>query len=176
MAKKKASAKIPELSADSVRFVEDLQKETDRGAALVAAAFADNVLDSMLRSFFVDDKKVVDEVLSPYGAVGSFSGRISLAYCLGLIGKQHLNDLTIMRKIRNEFAHLDRPVMFNMPRVRKLCGQLVTPQILRLQASSPRDTFIMSAVMVTMQLLLGGLPLKHRAVPKDFELAEVVKA
>jgi len=176
MPRKKQLRKIPELSADSTRFVEDLQKETDRGAALVAAAFADNVLESMLRSFFVDDKKVMDGVLSPNGTGGTFSARIGLAYCLGLIGKQHLNDLSIMRKIRNEFAHLDRPVTFNMPRVRKLCGQLIAPQILGLQGSSARDTFILSAVMVTTQLLLGGLLLKHRDVPKDFKLAKVVKA
>jgi hypothetical protein len=176
VAKKKRWLRIPELSEDSRRFVEDLQKETDRGAALVGAAFVDNVLESMLRAFFVDDAKVVNELLKPAGAAGTLSARIDLAYCMGLMGKREYKDLGIIRRIRNEFAHLDRPVSFRMQGAKSLCQQLVTPKVLGMEGYSNRDRFITTVVVTAVRLLSTAMPLKHRVVPEDLKVAKVVKA
>jgi DNA-binding MltR family transcriptional regulator len=177
MAKKKQFLNIPDLSADSRRFIEDLQKETDRGAALIGAAFLDNVLESMLRAYFVDDKKVVNELLNSNNLLGTLSVKGKLAYCLGLIGRENYRDINVIRKIRNEFAHVDKPVSFNMPEVKDLCQGLISPKVINpVGKLSNRDIFIMSVVLVSNQLLLCGLPLKHRTRRKDFTLGEVVKA
>lgn len=121
MAKKKQLLDIPGLSADSRRFIKDLQKETDRGASLIGAAFIDNVLESMFRAYFADDRKIVDELLNSNDLIGNLAVKGKLAYCLGLIGKENYEDINVIRKIRNEFAHLDKPVSFDMPEVKELC-------------------------------------------------------
>ena len=176
MAKKKQFLDIPDLSADSRRFIEDLQKETDRGAALVGATFIDNVLESMLRAYFVDDKEIVDELLNSNDLIGNLSVKGKMAYCLGLIGKENYRDINVIRKIRNEFAHLDKPVSFNMPNIKELCKVLISPKVVSLvYEPSSRDIFITAVVIVSNQLLLCGLPLQHRTRRKDFTLAELVR-
>jgi DNA-binding MltR family transcriptional regulator len=177
MAKKKQFLDIPDLSADSRRFIEDLQKETDRGAALIGAAFIDNVMESMLRAYFVDDKEIVDEILNSNDLIGNLSVKGKLAYCLGLIGKENYRDINVIRKIRNEFAHLDKLVSFDMPDVKKLCQVLISPKVIPpVSKLSNRDIFITTVVIVSNQLLLCGLPLQHRTRRKDFTLGELVKA
>ncbi|MCC7596730.1 transcriptional regulator [Janthinobacterium sp. FW305-129] len=42
--------------------------------------------------------------------LGTFSSRIKAAYSIGLITKEQFQDLEILRKIRNEFAHNWKPV------------------------------------------------------------------
>ena len=104
---KRLSLAIPDLSADAKRFIEDVQKETDRGVALVSAAFLDDALEAMLRAFFVDDPDEVDKLLNAKAIrpLSSFASRIQLAYCLGLIGPNMYRDLNVIRDIRNDFSH-----------------------------------------------------------------------
>jgi len=87
-------------------FAADLQKESDRGPAIVGSAFLDDLLSELVARHLLDDKQAADELLtSPLSPLGSFYARILAAYCLGLVTSDERNDLTIIRKIRNEFAH-----------------------------------------------------------------------
>jgi len=165
-----------DFSEDSKRFVEELQKETDRGVALVAAAFINKILETMLGSFFVDDYKIIAQILSNEGSAGTLSRRINLAYALGLMSRKEYKDLSIIRKIRNQFAHLDKPASFNITRINKLCKELTTPRMVGIINNSSRDIFITTAVFITVTILLRGLTIKHQMVAMEFKLAELVKA
>jgi DNA-binding MltR family transcriptional regulator len=81
------------------------EEKNERAAAIVGAAFLDTLLENILINFFIDDEKEVDKLLKNERPIGTYGSRISLAYCLGLIGKTIRDDLRLVGKIRNKFAH-----------------------------------------------------------------------
>lgn len=73
---------------------------------------ADVILDGALKNLFCElhfskKDKQVDKLFEPSigGPLVSLTHKARLAYALGLIDKTLLNDLEIIHKIRNEFAH-----------------------------------------------------------------------
>ena len=175
MTKKKYNLTIPGLSDDSKRFVEDLQKETDRGVALVAAEFIDDCLVTMLKACFVDDAKLAKELLKYPGSISTLAARIDLAYALGLLGKKMYADLKLIRKIRNEFGHCHTPVSFEEQRISDMCQKLQTMPWPTGQQPAARDIFIGAAITLAMQIMLRGLSCKHAQCGKDFKLAKMVR-
>ena len=107
-----------------LKFRLHLDKETDRGSALMAAAFLDEFLKGLLQSFLIDDKKSFDDLISGNGALSTFSSRIELCYLLGLIPTKVRRDLHLIRKIRNEFAHSMDIIDFNHPPIASRCNEL----------------------------------------------------
>jgi DNA-binding MltR family transcriptional regulator len=173
----KSSPTIPGLSADIARFVEDFQKETDRGAALAAAAFLDDVLTAMLCAAFIDDPKTATRLLEYPGPISTFGARADLAYAMGLLGPKMHADLKVIREIRNHFAHSHSPVTFDDPAVEGLCRRFQTDLLHQLDlAMGPRFRFICGACTLAEQIMVHGLSLKHAQAGKDFTLGQVVRA
>jgi hypothetical protein len=63
------------------------------------------------------------------GPLGTFSHKISMAYGLGLFGQKTNHDLLLIRTLRNEFAHCQLPLHFEIPEVKSLCDHLMLPDI-----------------------------------------------
>ena len=102
-------------------FNED--EKNDRAIAIVGVTFLDTLLEHILWSFLVDDDKEVEKLLRPDQSLGTFSGRIRMVYCLGLIYKPVRDDLDNVRKIRNRFAHkLD--ISFEDQQIKAWCQNL----------------------------------------------------
>src|SRR5262249_4398325 len=95
---------IESLSKESQDIYNQLMRESDRGAALIAGAYLETILATTLRRFLVHDENEVDQLFGENRPLGSFSSCIRMAYCLGLIGPGIRRDLDIIRGIRNEFA------------------------------------------------------------------------
>src|SRR5213075_2150523 len=57
------------------------------------------------------------------GQMGTYSGRIRAAYCLGLLRKTVRDDLRLVVKIRNRFAH-DLSASFAEDPIRSWCNSL----------------------------------------------------
>lgn len=113
----------PEVETLS-RFLHEFNKESDRGAALVAASMLDDRLKEILASFFTSSKASQD-LLSGFNApLGTFSSRVSAAFALGLIQENEFKEITLIRKIRNEFGHGWEPLSFDSSGVANLCKQL----------------------------------------------------
>ena len=53
-----------------------------------------------------------------FAPLGTFSTKISIAFFIGLIPEDIYNDLNIIRKIRNEFAHNYDTLTFNLSPVK----------------------------------------------------------
>lgn len=86
----------------------DLTDESDRGAAIVGAALLEDALVTMLKERMSLDKmsqKQVKDIFDLSGPLSNFSSKISIAFAFGFIDKLTFNDLQIVRKIRNKFAH-----------------------------------------------------------------------
>lgn len=113
-------SKVIELSD----FAQEFGRESSRGAALLAASLLDERLKEILQAYFVDSK-VSKDLLDGFNApLGTFASRVSLAYALGLIQKNEFDEITIIRRVRNEFGHKWKDVTFDTAHVADLCRKL----------------------------------------------------
>lgn len=134
-----------ELNASLIEFstLFKFEEENDRAIAIVGAAFLDTILEHILRAFLVSDEKEVDSLLKYDKPLGTFSGRIAMTYCLGLIPKTIRNDLRTVAKIRNRFAH-DLNASFEEDQIRSWCSNLKWHRIsyvMPLLDATARDLF-----------------------------------
>jgi DNA-binding MltR family transcriptional regulator len=53
-----------------------------------------------------------------YGPLSSFSAKIDLSYALQILNKDQYDDLTVIRRIRTQFAHAMPLVNFDSPEIR----------------------------------------------------------
>jgi hypothetical protein len=91
-------------------------------------------LETLLKTFLLDEHKNLDEVFAESGPLGTFYSRIEMAAALGLISSDERHDLNLIRKIRNQMAHY-RPLQpgqsdefwFEDEKVKSRCAQLKTP-------------------------------------------------
>jgi hypothetical protein len=101
------------------KIIEELQAESDRGAALIGAAYLDTALKSLLEASLGGGKADVEKLLSaPNAPLGTFSSRIAIAHATGFIGPNYYRALESIREIRNAFAHFRRTLTFEDPEVK----------------------------------------------------------
>ena len=138
------------------KFVKEFQNETDRGAAILAAAMLDQKLKTVLQDYLIEGKSTDFLFKGPNAPLGSFSSRQHLAYSLGLISEYEYNDCEIVRKIRNDFAHkFELEFSFNDKRISDLCLNLraSTPGDRESFKNDPRFLFVNSVIMLYMHWL-----------------------
>jgi DNA-binding MltR family transcriptional regulator len=82
----------------------EFQAESDRAAAILSVALLDAQLEEILTAFGADEHSLA-ELLRPDQPIGSLSARRRLCLALGLISPEEAAELSILGKIRNEFAH-----------------------------------------------------------------------
>lgn len=104
-------------------MIDSFHKESDRGAAVLVGGFVENYLGVYLRSIVVD-AKVADALFQAVGPLSSFSQRIAVARAFGFISKDDYDNLNLIRKIRNHFAHHPLEASFSHSPVAQLATQL----------------------------------------------------
>ncbi len=108
---------------DFNKFLAELKKESDRGAALISVAMLDNLLERTILAFLVDTPEK-DRLLSGFNApLGTFSSRVLAAFSLGLISEREYRECNRLGKIRNEFAH-NVQRSFDDQKVKDICATL----------------------------------------------------
>jgi DNA-binding MltR family transcriptional regulator len=145
-----------------IEFRNSLNPESDRGCALMAAAFLDAELDTLLRKYVVPNSRVADDLFGQSRPISTFSSRIDLAYLLGLIDPATHRDLHLIRKIRNDFGHVHAPLSFEDKAIAARCRELKIH--FRAQDASPRKVFISCAV--------GALAIIHSAMHNRSPITE----
>lgn len=113
------------------RYAELIAQESDRGSAVMAAAFVENALrvcacsrlanpsPEIVRSWFEDNN-------APFA---TFAAKIKLGRALGIYESQMEKRLTIIKDIRNAFAHASRPLDFSDPAISEAVLQLnISPE------------------------------------------------
>jgi mannitol operon repressor len=144
-----ANLGIRELGA----FAEEFYKESDRGAVLVAASRLDEVLKSILAAYLKDDPSS-NQLLEGFNApLSTFSSRASLAYSLGLIEEIEFKEISLIRKIRNEFGHKWRDIGIESPAIRDLCLKLPGHGSESTEKGTCRMRFNRSVVVLLTDLL-----------------------
>jgi hypothetical protein len=107
-----------------IYFRKELTSESDRGCALLAASHLDFLLEKLLSIKLIGTKKQKKQIFDFNGPLGTFSGRIIMAYSLGLISEIRLKDLQTIRKIRNDFGHSPLTISFENERIKSLSNNL----------------------------------------------------
>lgn len=102
----------------------ELHKESDRGMTLYATAYLDYQLEILLKKKLVGSKKELTDLFSFNGPLGTFSSKIKISYSIGLLDKDTVHDIDILRKIRNVFAHSEQKVDLNSENVTNLINNL----------------------------------------------------
>jgi DNA-binding MltR family transcriptional regulator len=91
------------------KLFKEIRLESDRGCILVGASVLDELCAQLIKERFAANEHVIKNALDPLfatmGPLSSFSARIKLAYCLGLIKQWEFEDLEKIRRIRNKAAH-----------------------------------------------------------------------
>jgi len=123
--------KIDDIYTDvGERISKTLEHESDRGSILIGAAIIHDYLCQVLKAYFRDDNSIVrnavESLFEPYRPLSSFSACIEFCYVLGILSRKVRNELDLLRKLRNEFAHCSMPMDFldgkSMQRIQEFLG------------------------------------------------------
>ena len=104
MTESKSDKLYEELTELSKPFWDSLEKESDRAVAVIVGCLLDNILDKLLRAFFVKDPQVRNLFTNDH-ILRTFFAKINIAYFSGLISSVVYHDLKLIGEIRNRFAH-----------------------------------------------------------------------
>ncbi len=117
------SAPVTAPTTTVISFIEWIHKEGPRGKVLISCGLLEQTLEDVLTNY-LRDGKAKDDLFHSAGPLGTFSARIKLCFCLGMLDDREYHDLEVMRGIRNEFAHkID--TSFDMPSIKDRCGNLM---------------------------------------------------
>lgn len=134
--------------------VQDLEKElfsqNDRAIAIVSGSYFDCLLQWLLERYLLKDKKVVSELFKPLQPLNSFSGKIKISYCLGLISKKEYKDLNQIRDIRNIFAHQVGKISFDDQPVGDKIVELSIPQNMYVPENIPTSEKELKSISITL--------------------------
>lgn len=155
-----SSLEIPEHIKKHWSVISEIEDQTDRGAAIIGATYLEERLRKAIESCFVSslDADVVKTLFGRGGApLSTLSAKIDMAYVLGLVGEQTRNDLHLIRKIRDRFAHAFDPLTFKNAAVQRRCDELWIPKNILWPGKDqpprdPRSQFL-TAVYVIFNLL-----------------------
>ena len=122
----------------------------------------------MLRTYLVDDERLVADLFEGTGPLSTFAARIELAHVLGLIGAKARRDLSLIRKVRNMFAHEAGQISFDDEASASRCGELYSD--IWQERIAPRRKFI-RVTMGTLGVIHGKkVNVRHRRPAKDIDL------
>jgi DNA-binding MltR family transcriptional regulator len=131
-----------------------------RAAGVMWAAIVERKVDKLFSIGLRPDQSVHNELFQPSGALGNYAVKVKLAYLLGWIGKEVYDDLTLLARIRNRFAHALEAKDFSDERINAWLGNMHVYQLipgvvsgLRERASADPSPTTQAAAFTAEQLL-----------------------
>lgn len=121
--------------ANDTETLEALENEifntSDRVTAVMLGAAVETALERLLASRMRQDlsRTEQDQLFGFEGAVGTFSGKIMVAYAMSIIGPITYSDLKFIKELRNQFAHSRVVFDFQTSQVAAVCNELKTPRL-----------------------------------------------
>lgn len=164
---------LPEHVRDPLNAVSQFRQtligESDRGCALMAAAYLDERLADLLKAYLVDDRSAVGKMFDFNGPFGTFSSRIDGAYALGLLPKNVRADIQLVRKIRNDFAHVSKPITFEDQPIISRCQALCLDG--KETTAKPRGKFTRSMMAAVGVIEVSIQTLERLTVQEDYDVS-----
>lgn len=106
---------------------DQIEKDSDRAAGIVAAAVVEQRLAEFIQSRFPESKlaaRLITKLFNSTSPLGSFSAKIDAAYLFGYISEEAQSDLQIIKEVRNRFAHSLDIDSFERPEIKARCENL----------------------------------------------------
>lgn len=152
----------------------NLEAKDERTIAILGGTFLEMALEHLLYAFLPEEEKEVKKLFEYNQPLGNFSNKISLSYCLGLINKTIKEDLNLVRKIRNKFAH-DLYVTFEDDEIKSWCRGLKF-HILSMMMRPPKGSTELQIFQVGVNQLITNLSgyisvcrVQKRKIKEDFK-------
>ena len=99
----------------------NLKSHRHAGMAMIVAAALDRLLeDALLTKMVKLSKEMREKLFGDYGTLRSFDAKIKVAFAFAVIDRETSQRLTIIRKIRNKFAHTEGFLDFNRPKIKSI--------------------------------------------------------
>lgn len=135
-----------------------LTKGSDRDAAILGGSILEELLNRLLRKKLVQSPIFEDAIENSNGSLSTLSNKIQLSYLMGLISKKMYDNLTVIRKIRNKFAHEIVGSSFENEQIKsKVENNLTYAKIPLftewLSAASVKDQFLLHCTVIEVALV-----------------------
>ena len=143
-------------SQQMLALTNELNKETERGQALLVGAYLENLLGDLITTALVIDSnevKSLDLFDGPVAPLGTFSARMRVAYSLGLLTKDEYDDIKLIKDIRNAFAHQLTGLSFTHEKIASRCQKLKAAKVDG-QPSSMQECFNKASIRLMVDLIL----------------------
>jgi len=99
----------------------NLKRQTHSGMAMLVAAALDRLLEDALLTKMVNlSRERREKLFGDYGTLRSFDAKINVAFAFAVIDRETSKRLTIIRKIRNKFAHTQGFLDFDSPEIKSI--------------------------------------------------------
>jgi DNA-binding MltR family transcriptional regulator len=175
MMKLKPPKKLECLHEDTQKVFDVLNPGSDLACVLIGTSYLSELLGGAIRTV-LRKCETTENILDPgKGVLGSFKARVDLSYCLKIIEKGEVQDLDIIGKIRNQFAHRHLSFDFTDTEIEEECNRLKTcnlkvytgeinadphieklpEQIIKLETT--REKFVFSVIMIRQKILMSAL-------------------
>jgi len=168
MAEQESSQNPNEIKmTDWQGFLEEFQSESDRAAVILGGVFLDRHLRNLIAQFLIEDEKEVEFLLGSERKLdrplSNFSARRRAAYCLGLITKDQYNDLRMIEKVRNRFAHHLHGLSFADEQIIGWCNSLkFLKKLLPDESFPPRAAFIVCVYTLASSFQLKAIDIEKK--------------
>lgn len=131
----------------------EIERQTDRGAAIIGAAYVDLVIREAITARMLPVPDVIKLLFENRGPLQDFGARIQMGFALGIYGRRAYKDLGIVKDIRNAFAHSAEAMDFIHADVARLCASLWYPQKIismnRPTPKTPKELFVRAIEFLT---------------------------
>lgn len=109
-------------------FFAALDEETDRARVILAAAWMDQFLEiKLMNEFSEGNSKARDRLFSDNGPFARLSSKLDAAFCAGWIDADVYHDASMIRRLRNDFAHRVDKLSLRDPEISALLQKLKVP-------------------------------------------------
>jgi hypothetical protein len=145
-------------------FRQTLTAETDRGVALICAAYLGEELRALLEKSLVEAPSVVGKLFEGTGPFATFSSRIDVAFANGLLSDDRRRALHLIRRIRNDFAHDPGERRFRDADMSARCRELL-PLNPFADEKNPRNLYIRAVLTILAETHAKGESTLHAQIP-----------
>jgi DNA-binding MltR family transcriptional regulator len=187
-AKLRDLSRLPLAPAEWIALSNQLNKgEHPIATAILGAVMVEHHLEELLRPRFKrNDDKTWAMLTANNGPLNSFDCKIALGYAFGIYDDGMRDDLHIVRRIRNAFAHSRKPIQFTHPAVVKELTGVTTklpklPKIYKGPTSTP-TSYVSLCFMLSGNLLqistrrLKSKTYRYQRKIKDIPVRTTVRA
>jgi hypothetical protein len=140
-------------STEEIKAVfDELSKQTDRGAGIIAASVVEELLAVLIQARLLPLNSETRQSLfeRPNAPLSTFSAKIHLGLALGLYSDVGAKRLHMMREVRNRFAHRIKALTFEHPDIIEVMGGIILKDLSPIPTN--REKYLIVFSLVALQL------------------------